>query len=67
MMAQKKNNIDSFNDCTSHCSSFKAEANLKGNNIFLVLNVKLMRSHVISPFMYACESWLLHCTVNHGP
>ena len=39
----------------SHCSSYKAEA----NNISLGSKVKLMRSLVISIFLYACESWTL--------
>ena len=32
---------------------------LRDNNVSLVLNVKLMRSLVISIFLYASESWTL--------
>ena len=51
---------DSLKDCTSRCSSYKAGDNLEGeNNISFGSEVKLMRSLVISIFLYACELWTL--------
>ena len=57
MMAQKPQ--VSSKDCTSHCSSYKAEAHLERQQHSLRSKVKLMRSLVISIFLYACESWTL--------
>ena len=47
----------SLKDCTSHCNSDKAEANLerKDNNVFLGSKIILMRSLVIFIFMYELE------------
>ena len=52
---------DSLKDCTRHCSSYKAGAIWGDNNTLLVSKVKLIivRSRVISIFMYACESCTL--------
>ena len=49
----------SLKGCTSHISSYKAEPKWRDNNISLGSMVKLMRSFVISIFLYFCESWTL--------
>ena len=46
----------SLKDCTSHCSSDKAEVHMEMTTY--LSKVKLMRSLVISIFLYACE-WTL--------
>ena len=49
----------SLKDWTSYCSSDKAKAIRRDNNTSLGFKVKLVRSLVISVFLYACESWTL--------
>ena len=44
----------SLNDYTSHCSSYKPEANLE--SIYLGSKVKLVCSLVISTFLNTCKS-----------
>ena len=53
MMAPSR---DSLKDCTSHCSSYKGEAHWRDCSLSLGSQMKLMRSLVISIFLYACDS-----------
>ena len=48
---------NSLKDCTSHCSFYKAEANSERWQYIVRKEVKLVRSLVISSFLYASESW----------
>ena len=45
----------SLKDCTSHSSSDNAESHRRDNNISPGSKLKLMRSLVISIFLYACN------------